>query len=111
MDVNAGAQPPLDQGPPGLLRLDNRWIGCIDEHRAFHGDLPRRRAAANLLMLLRRDLKIRCPRAAPQLVSSISLLSRATPRRRRRRAGCWFAAPATRCPRRPTPLSHSAATA
>ena len=25
---------------PGLLRLDNRWIGRVHEHRAFHDPLP-----------------------------------------------------------------------
>src|SRR5215467_7436427 len=47
MDVDAGAEPPPDQGLSSLLRLDNGRIGRIDEHRAFHIDLlPRPRAAA-----------------------------------------------------------------
>src|SRR5512133_1978830 len=35
-DVHARAQAPLDERTPGLLRLDNRGIGRIDEDRALH---------------------------------------------------------------------------
>jgi len=35
-DIDAGREPPLDDGAPRPLRLDNRGPSRIDEHRAFH---------------------------------------------------------------------------
>jgi len=35
-DIDAGGEPPLNDGAPCPLRLDNRWPSRIDEHRAFH---------------------------------------------------------------------------
>ena len=32
---------PLDDGTPRPLRLDNRWPSRIDEHRAFHCQVPK----------------------------------------------------------------------
>ena len=35
-DIDASRQPPLDDFAAGRLRLDNRGLSRIDEHRAFH---------------------------------------------------------------------------
>src|ERR1700730_11963063 len=39
-NVDAGTQPALDQGSAGLLRLDNRGLGRIDENCALHMQPP-----------------------------------------------------------------------
>jgi hypothetical protein len=51
-DVDAGGEPPFEQRPPRAFRLDNGWIGRIDENRAFHARLPPRRGTAALRRLL-----------------------------------------------------------
>ena len=39
-NIDASGQPALDDRAPGPLRLDNRWPSRIDEHRAFHRQVP-----------------------------------------------------------------------
>src|SRR5437764_2527338 len=44
-DVHAGGEPLSNDRPSSFLRLDNGWIGRIDENRSFHGN-HRQRAPA-----------------------------------------------------------------
>ena len=99
-DVDAGAQPALDQGLPGPLRLDNGWKGRIDENRAFHVHSPAA-AVAPRRQVYTPSLPTMPKRPAAPRYKRIAFVASAGPRRSRRGAGSR-AATAMRGRRPPT---------
>ena len=79
--LTQAAQPPLDERAAGLLRLDNRWIGRIDEDCALHVRPLLWRSSATAAPSIRPH-EPPCPR-----YERIAFVASPIPERSRRRSG------------------------